>query len=120
MEPCNEAVLSIIAFIVIAIIAVAIIAAMVRSNIRKSRDYEHMHETRIVKLANGKYQVEEFHYDPADWYAEGDMDWYPVNATSFGTGGYLDTIEEARALKAKIDKENQDRYVRPAVVGVVD
>ena len=101
MEPCNNAVLSIIAFIVIAIIAVAIIVAIVRSNARKSRDYEH-------------------HYDPADWYAEGDMDWYPINANSFGTGGYLDTIEEARALKAKIDKENQDRYVRPAVVGVVD
>lgn len=120
MEPSTEKVFFIIVFIVLGLIAVAIIAAIVRSNIRKSRDYEHMHETRIVKLANGKYQVEEFHYDPADWYAEGYMDWYPINATSFGTGGYLDTIEEARALKAKIDKENQDRYVRPAVVGVVD
>lgn len=120
MEMCNETLLRIIAFIILGLIAVALIVALVRSNIRKSRDYEHMHETRIVKLANGKFQVEEFHYDPADWYAEGDMDWYPVNATSFGTGGYLDTIEEARALKAKLDNENKDMYVRPAVIGVVD
>ena len=119
MEPTDN-VFFIIAFIVLGLIVVAIIAAIVRSNIRKSRDYEHMHETRIVKLANGKYQVEEFHYDPADWYAEGYMDWYPINATSFGTGGYLDTIEEARAVKAKRDKEVKDMYIRPAVVGVVD
>ena len=116
----TESVSCIIAIIVSVLIAVALIVAIVRSNIRKSRDFKHMHETRIVKLANGKYQVEEFHYDPADWYAEGYMDWYPINATSFGTGGYLDTIEEARALKAKRDKENQDRYIRPVVVGVVD
>jgi hypothetical protein len=120
MEMRGETVLPIVAIIISGLIAVAFIAALVRSNIRKSRDLEHMHETRIVKLANGKFQVEEFTFDPVDWYAEGYMDWYPVNANSFGTGGYLDTIEEARALKEKIDKENQDRFVRPAVVGVVD
>ena len=120
MEPSTDTVFRIIAIIAIVIIAVAFIVSIVRSNLRKSRDFEHRLETRIVKLANGKYQVEEFDYDPADWYAEGYMDWYPINASSFGTGGYLDTIEEARALKAKRDKENQDRYVRPAVVGVVD
>lgn len=120
MEMLGETVLPIVAIIISGLIAVAFIAALVRSNIRKSRDLEHMHETRIVKLASGKFQVEEFTFDPSDWYAEGYMDWYPVNANSFGTGGYLDTIEEARELKAKIDKENQDRFVRPEVVGVVD
>ena len=34
--------------------------------------------------------------------------------------GVGDTIEEARAVKAKRDKEVKDMYIRPAVVGVVD
>lgn len=33
-------------------------------------DLKHQYETRIVQLEDGRYQVEEFNYDSADWYGE--------------------------------------------------
>ena len=38
-------------------------------------DRKHQSETRIVQLEDGRYQVEEFNYDPADWYGEERMVW---------------------------------------------
>ena len=81
-------------------------------------DLKHQYETRIVQLEDGRYQVEEFNYDSADWYGEDRMIWWPINADSFGVGGEVNTLEEAKELQRK-HQEKIDKTFRKKVVKII-
>ncbi len=82
-------------------------------------DLKHQYETRIVQLEDGRYQVEEFNHDSADWYGENCMVWWPINANSFGVGGEVNTLEEAKELQRK-HQEKIDKQFRKKVIKVVE
>lgn len=82
-------------------------------------DQKHQYETRIVQLSDGRYQVEEFNYDPADWYGEDRMVWHPINSNSLGVGGEVNTLEEAKELQRK-HQEKIDKTFRKKVVKVIE
>ena len=81
-------------------------------------DRKHQYETRIVQLDDGRYQVEEFNYDSADWYGEDRMVWWPINANCLGVGGELNTLEEAKELQRK-HQEKIDKTFRKKVVKII-
>jgi hypothetical protein len=82
-------------------------------------DRKHQYETRIVQLEDGRYQVEEFNYDSADWYGEDRMVWWPINANWLGVGGEVNTLEEAKELQRK-HQEKIDKQFRKKVIKVVE
>lgn len=82
-------------------------------------DRKHQYETRIVQLEDGRYQVEEFNYDSADWYGEDRMVWWPINANWLGVGGEVNTLEEAKELQRK-HQEKIDKQFRKKVVKIIE
>lgn len=95
------------------------VICIIRANVVRADDRKHQYETRIVQLEDGRYQVEEFNYDSADWYGEDRMIWWPINADSLGVGGEANTLEEAKELQRKY-KEKIDKTFRKKVVKVVE
>ena len=96
-----------------------LVICITRANVVRADDRKHQYETRIVQLEDGRYQVEEFNYDSADWYGEDRMIWWPINANSLGVGGEVNTLEEAKELQRK-HREKIDKTFRKKVVKVVE
>lgn len=74
----------------------------------KTHKHNHKHEwweSRIVKTELGKYQVQSWQHDSADWYGEDKLDWYPIRNFGFHGKSTYDTLEEAQAAKAEYDKK---------------
>ena len=95
------------------------VICIIRAITGRIDDRKHQYETRIVQLEDGRYQVEEFNYDPADWYGEERMIWWPVGANSLGVGGEVNTLEEAKELQRK-HQEKIDKMFRKKVIKVVE
>lgn len=95
------------------------VICIIRAITGRIDDRKHQYETRIVQLEDGRYQVEEFNYDPADWYGEERMIWWPINANSLGVGGEVNTLEEAKELQRK-HQEKIDKMFRKKVVKVIE
>ena len=100
-------------------LALLFVICIIRANTGRIDDRKHQHETRIVQLEDGRYQVEEFNYDSADWYGEDRMIWWPINADSLGVGGEVNTLEEAKELQRK-HREKIDKQFRKKVIKVVE
>lgn len=95
------------------------VICIIRAITGRIDDRKHQYETRIVQLSDGRYQVEEFNYDPADWYGEDRMVWWPIDANSLGVGGEVNTLEEAKELQRK-HQEKIDKTFRKKVVKVIE
>ena len=78
-------------------------------------------ETRIVKTETGKYQVQCWQHDSADWYAEDPMNWYAIDNFGFEGKANYDTLGEAKKAKEEYDKKayewNHCDKVTEVVVG---
>ena len=71
---------------------------------KHNRLHEHW-ETRIVKTETGKFQVQCWQHDSADWYCEDPMGWYAIDNFGFNGKSDYDTLEEAMKAKEEYDKK---------------
>lgn len=87
---------------------------------KHNRTHEYW-ETRIVKTEMGKFQVQCWQHDSADWYCEDPLGWYAIDNFGFNGKANYDTLDEAKKAKEEYDKkayewEHQDK-VAEVVVG---
>lgn len=78
-------------------------------------------ETRIVKTETGKYQVQCWKHDSADWYGEFPLGWYAIDNFGFNGKSDYDTLEEAVKAKEEFGKkvyelEHKDNVAEVVVV----
>lgn len=87
---------------------------------KHNRLHEHW-ETRIVKTETGKFQVQCWQHDSADWYCEDPMGWYAIDNFGFNGKANYDTLDEAMKAKEEYDKKayewNHCDKVAEVVVG---
>ena len=84
--------------------------------------HNHLHErweTRIVKTETGKFQVQCWQHDAADWYAEDPLGWYAIDNFGFNGKSDYDTLEEAVKAKEEFDKKAYEWEHKDNVAEVV-
>lgn len=77
-------------------------------------------ETRIVKTELGKFQVQCWQHDAADWYCEDPLGWYAIDNFGFNGKSDYDTLEEAQKAKEEHDKTWEDMMNRDVVDKVIE
>lgn len=76
-------------------------------------------ETRIVKTEIGKFQVQCWQHDSADWYCTDPLDWYAIDTFGFNGKSDYDTLEEAEKAKEEFDKKAYEWEHKDNVAEVV-
>lgn len=85
---------------------------------KHNRLHEHW-ETRIVKTETGKFQVQCWQHDSADWYCEDPMGWYAIDNFGFNGKSDYDNLDEALKAKEEYDKKAFEWVHRDNVAEVV-
>lgn len=85
---------------------------------KHNRTHEYW-ETRIVKTEIGKYQVQSWKHNSADWYGEEPMGWYAIENFGFNGKSDYDTLDEALKAKEEYDKKTYNWVHKDNVVEVV-
>ena len=76
-------------------------------------------ETRIVKTETGKFQVQCWQHDAADWYCEDPLGWYAIDNFGFNGKSDYDTLDEAMKAKEEFDKKAYEWEHKDNVAEVV-
>lgn len=107
--------------ILLLIILIAAIYLFYKStySVYKHNHLHEMWETRIVKTEIGKYQVQCWQHDSADWYCEDSMGWYAIDNFGFNGKANYDTLDEALKAKEEYDKKAYDWVHKDKVAEVV-
>lgn len=85
---------------------------------KHNRLHEHW-ETRIVKTEIGKFQVQSWKHNSADWYGEEPMGWYAIDNFGFNGKSDYDTLDEALKAKEEYDKKAYNWVHKDNVAEVV-
>ena len=110
-----------IIFLLIILISVSYLFYKRTYGVYKHNCLHERWETRIVKTETGKFQVQCWKRNSADWYCEEPLGWYAIDNFGFNGKSDYDTLDEALKAKEEFDKkayqwEHKDK-VAEVVVG---